>query len=54
MKYTLIFLFYYLYAIFVVASCGYVVFYLNRSGWWFLLALLLVNITPKISSKKEN
>ena len=33
----------------VVGGCGYVVFGLNRSGWWMLLAVLLSGAayTPK-------
>ena len=25
----------------ILGGCAYVVFFLNRSGWWFLLAVLL-------------
>jgi hypothetical protein len=25
----------------VIGGCGYIVFVLNRSGWWFVLAALL-------------
>ena len=30
-----------MYEALVIGGCGYVVFGLGRSGWWFLLALLM-------------
>lgn len=48
-----IFILYYLYAIFVVGLFSYVVFWLGRDGWWFVVAFLLLQIQPKIESKSE-
>ena len=47
-------LIYYIYVLIVLSACGYVVFGLDRSGWWFLLALLLTNISPKASKKDDD
>ena len=44
-------LIYYIYVLLVLGACGYVVFGLDRSGWWFLLAAALTNISP--TSKKD-
>ena len=48
-----IFILYYLYAIFVVGLFSYVVFWLDKSGWWFIIALLLLNNTPIIRTENE-
>ena len=44
---------YYIYAIFVVCLFSYVVFWKDFNGWWFLMALILLNISPTITNKKE-
>lgn len=48
-----IFILYYVYAIFVVGLFSYVVFWLDKSGWWFIIALLLLNNTPIIRTENE-
>jgi len=50
MKY-LIFVAYYLYALAIIAGTAFLVFWRGESGWWFLLALLLLQITPSINKK---
>lgn len=45
-------LIYYLYVLIIIFGCGYAVFYLDASGWWFLLALLLTGISPEINGKE--
>lgn len=37
---------YYIYALTVILLTGYVVFILDYSGWWFAMALVLLNISP--------
>ncbi len=32
----------FLWAAFIVGGCAYIVFGLGHSGWWFLLALVLI------------
>jgi len=53
MKNQWVFIAYYFYCTVLVLATGYVVFFLNRSGWWFLMTLLLVNISPSVTSKSE-
>lgn len=48
-----IFILYYLYAIFVVGLFSYVVFWLDKEGWWFIVAFVLLQIQPEIKSKGE-
>lgn len=51
MKYGLIIAIYYIYCLAVIFATGYVVFVLDRSGWWFLLAIVLLEISPAIKTK---
>lgn len=53
MKDNWIFIAYYIYAVLIVFGTGYVVFFLNRSGWWFVVTLVLIGITPSIKSKSD-
>jgi hypothetical protein len=46
-------LIYYIYCLLVIFATGYVVFELNHSGWWFLLALLLCNSAPETKKEKD-
>lgn len=46
-------LIYYIYVLTVLGACGYVVFGLNHSGWWFVLALIFIEISPKTDKKEE-
>jgi hypothetical protein len=39
-------LIYYIYALIVIILSGYVIFILDFSGWWSLLTLVLLNISP--------
>jgi len=45
---------YYIYVLIVLGACGYVVFGLGHSGWWFLLALVLIEISPKTNKKERD
>ena len=38
---------YYIYVLLVLAVFSYAVFVLDHSGWWFILALLFIEISPK-------
>ena len=49
-----VFIAYYIFAVFVVGLFSYAVFWLDKSGWWFLIALILLNISPTIKNKKED
>ena len=50
-----VFIAYYIFAVFVVVELfSYAVFWLDKSGWWFLMALILLNISPTIENKKED
>jgi len=53
MRNNWIFIAYYIYAIVVVILSGYVIFVLNRSGWWMLVTFLLLNISPSIKQSKD-
>ena len=44
---------YYIYCLLIMLGCGYAVFVLDASGWWFLLALLLCNASPEIKEGKS-
>lgn len=48
-NYTIII--YYIYALTVILLTGYVVFILDYNGWWFAMALVLLNISP--TNKKD-
>lgn len=48
-----VFLAYYLYAVSVVSIFSYAVFWLDKSGWYWLLALIMLNISPTITTKKD-
>lgn len=47
MKNDLNYLFYYVYAITILAGTSYIVFALGYSGLWFILALLLLDNKPR-------
>lgn len=32
-----------LWAVFIISGCSYLVFWRNESGWWFILAILLLS-----------
>lgn len=53
MNKTAIFLAYYFYAIIVVVGTGYIVFGLDRSSWWFVMTILLLQIQPEIKENKR-
>lgn len=36
----------------ILGTCAYAVFWLDRSGWWFLLALCLTSATPDEPTEK--
>ena len=44
---------YYIYCLLIIFGCGYAVFVLNASGWWFMLALLLCDTSPEIKQNKD-
>jgi hypothetical protein len=48
-----VFIAYYVYCLLLVFGTGYVVFWLNNSGWWFLVTMLLCNISPEIKENKN-
>ena len=48
-----VFLAYYLYAVSVVCIFSYAVFGLDKSGWYWVLALIMLNISPTITTKKD-
>lgn len=50
MKY-LVFVAYYVYCLGIMAGCGYIVFWRGESGWWFVLAALMTEISPEFKSK---
>jgi hypothetical protein len=54
MKAVIILIIYYLYLTAIVFGTGYIVFYKGESGWWFLLTLILSQITPTMETKKED
>ena len=39
-----------LWDVLVFGTCTYVVFWLNQSGWWYLLALLIASGLPSYKS----
>jgi len=41
-KFILSLFLYILWDLVIICGTGYVVFWLNQSGWWFLLALILL------------
>lgn len=43
---------YYIYVIIIIALTGYVVFILNYSGLWFIIAFLFTEIRPH--TKNDN
>lgn len=45
-------LIYYIYVLLLIGACGYVVFGLGYSGWWFLLVALFTNISPTTNKDK--
>jgi hypothetical protein len=45
---------YYVYCLLIIFGCGYVVFKLDYSGWWFIVALLFSKISsPEIKENKK-
>jgi hypothetical protein len=53
MKSAIIFTAYYLYSLAVILATGYIVFWKDHSGWWFLLAALFLNNSPTITTKTD-
>jgi len=49
---TLVFGFYYLYALAVIAGSAYIVFWKGHSGLWFIVTLLLLDKSPKFKTSK--
>jgi hypothetical protein len=45
---------YYIYCLLVIFATGYVVFELNHSSWWFLLALVLCDSAPYQTKKEKD
>jgi hypothetical protein len=45
---------YYAFCIIIIFLTGYVVFVLNHSGWWFILCLAIIQMSPTSKSKKED
>ena len=45
---------YYLYKLIILGTCAYAVFWLDRSGWWFLLALLLCSGELSVKTTRNN
>jgi hypothetical protein len=39
---------------FIIGGCTYLVFWMNASGWWYLLAILLVGSSKTTYSKEVN
>ena len=52
MKNSLIFVAYYIYAIFVVTGSCYLVFWKGISEWYFLVSLLLLEKSPITRNKQ--
>lgn len=48
-----VFICYYVYCVMVLILTGYVVFILNNSGWWFLVAFLMMQVTPSRTYKND-
>lgn len=48
-----IFIAYYIFVFAIMVLCGYVVFVLKESGWWFLLAFLICDNAPSITKDKD-
>lgn len=48
-----VFIAYYIYCIILVVGTGYIVFILGRSGWCFIVTSIFLNISPTISSSKN-
>jgi len=46
MKHNIVFIAYYIYALLLVFGFMWAVIYENLSGWWVILLLALLNITP--------
>lgn len=40
----------FLWGVFVIGGCSYLVFFQGASGWWFVLAVIIANVS--ISTKK--
>jgi len=51
---TIIFVIYYLYVIFLLVGCSYLVFWKGASGWWYLLAVLMSQIAPTITTTRKD
>lgn len=52
MKY-LVFVAYYLYSLAIISGTAYLVFWKDASGWWFVLAALLINNSPEFKTTNE-
>lgn len=48
-----IFVMYYIYAIILIAGTAYLVFYKGISGWWFIMTLVLLQISPEVEEKSK-
>ena len=44
---------YYIYCLLIMFGCGYAVFVLDASGWYFLLAFLLCEASPEFKTNGE-
>lgn len=49
-----VFIAYYIYAVSIIFGTGYVVFFLNKSGFWFLFCLILLMQSPSIETKNNS
>lgn len=49
-----VFIAYYIFAVFVVGLFSYAVFWLDKSAWWFVMVLILLNISPTVKNKEKN
>lgn len=45
-------LIYFIYCLIILGGCSYIVFGLGFSGWWFLLAILLLPTTSEEGQQK--
>jgi hypothetical protein len=53
-KNYLVFIVYYIYALILIVGFMWAVIYKGLSGWWIILLLMLVNISPEMTSKSNN
>jgi hypothetical protein len=43
-----------IWCMFIVGGCTYLVFWMNASGWWYLLATLFISTTKTTYVKEMN